>query len=146
MTGRRKDWLSWSDALTRLAVIRPPRISTHVEAGLWFCERIYSGRIAFPRLRRSGSGDLAALLAYRCGGSARLAQGASLASRFTPRVLDPRDTSTRTSIAGRLGLGQPDPRDTLPETMNAPLAGLRVMELARILAGPWIGQTLADLG
>jgi len=30
--------------------------------------------------------------------------------------------------------------------MNAPLAGLRVLELARILAGPWIGQTLADLG
>ncbi|MCX7057494.1 MAG: CaiB/BaiF CoA-transferase family protein [Proteobacteria bacterium] len=30
--------------------------------------------------------------------------------------------------------------------MNAPLAGLRVVELARILAGPWIGQTLADLG
>lgn len=29
---------------------------------------------------------------------------------------------------------------------NAPLAGLRVVELARILAGPWIGQTLADLG
>ena len=27
-----------------------------------------------------------------------------------------------------------------------PLAGLRVLELARILAGPWIGQTLADLG
>lgn len=29
---------------------------------------------------------------------------------------------------------------------EAPLAGLRVVELARILAGPWIGQTLADLG
>jgi len=29
---------------------------------------------------------------------------------------------------------------------GAPLAGLRVLELARILAGPWIGQTLADLG
>jgi crotonobetainyl-CoA:carnitine CoA-transferase CaiB-like acyl-CoA transferase len=29
---------------------------------------------------------------------------------------------------------------------NAPLAGLKVVELARILAGPWIGQTLADLG
>lgn len=28
----------------------------------------------------------------------------------------------------------------------APLAGLRVVELARILAGPWAGQTLADLG
>jgi crotonobetainyl-CoA:carnitine CoA-transferase CaiB-like acyl-CoA transferase len=30
--------------------------------------------------------------------------------------------------------------------VTAPLAGLRVVELARILAGPWIGQTLADLG
>jgi len=27
-----------------------------------------------------------------------------------------------------------------------PLSGLRVLELARILAGPWIGQVLADLG
>jgi len=30
--------------------------------------------------------------------------------------------------------------------MAPPLQGLRVLELARILAGPWIGQTLADLG
>jgi len=30
--------------------------------------------------------------------------------------------------------------------MASPLAGLKVIELARILAGPWIGQTLADLG
>jgi crotonobetainyl-CoA:carnitine CoA-transferase CaiB-like acyl-CoA transferase len=30
--------------------------------------------------------------------------------------------------------------------MDAPLKGLKVLELARILAGPWIGQTLADLG
>jgi len=29
---------------------------------------------------------------------------------------------------------------------NAPLEGLKVLELARVLAGPWIGQTLADLG
>lgn len=29
---------------------------------------------------------------------------------------------------------------------NTPLAGLKVVELARILAGPWIGQSLADLG
>ncbi len=29
---------------------------------------------------------------------------------------------------------------------NAPLAGLKVVELARILAGPWAGQILADLG
>jgi crotonobetainyl-CoA:carnitine CoA-transferase CaiB-like acyl-CoA transferase len=30
--------------------------------------------------------------------------------------------------------------------MPEPLAGLRVLELARILAGPWAGQILADLG
>ncbi len=30
--------------------------------------------------------------------------------------------------------------------MTHALAGLRVVELARILAGPWAGQTLADLG
>ena len=27
-----------------------------------------------------------------------------------------------------------------------PLSGLKVVELARILAGPWCGQLLADLG
>src|SRR5687768_17936726 len=27
-----------------------------------------------------------------------------------------------------------------------PLAGIKVVELARILAGPWAGQVLADLG
>ena len=30
--------------------------------------------------------------------------------------------------------------------MAKPLAGVRVLELARILAGPWAGQILADLG
>lgn len=30
--------------------------------------------------------------------------------------------------------------------MAGPLAGLKVIELARILAGPWAGQTLGDLG
>ena len=29
---------------------------------------------------------------------------------------------------------------------RGPLEGLKVIELARILAGPWAGQTLADLG
>ena len=31
-------------------------------------------------------------------------------------------------------------------TAPSPLAGIKVLELARILAGPWAGQTLADLG
>ncbi len=30
--------------------------------------------------------------------------------------------------------------------MAAPLEGLKVVEMARILAGPWTGQTLSDLG
>ena len=33
-----------------------------------------------------------------------------------------------------------------PRNPNAPLAGLQVLELARVLAGPWAGQVLADLG
>ena len=30
--------------------------------------------------------------------------------------------------------------------MASPLTGLKVIELARVLAGPWAGQTLSDLG
>ena len=34
----------------------------------------------------------------------------------------------------------------MPEPANHPHAGLKVVELARILAGPWAGQIFADLG
>ncbi|MDY7096824.1 MAG: CaiB/BaiF CoA-transferase family protein [Pseudomonadota bacterium] len=33
-----------------------------------------------------------------------------------------------------------------PRNPDAPLAGLKVLELARVLAGPWAGQVLSDLG
>ncbi|MDR3493949.1 MAG: CaiB/BaiF CoA-transferase family protein [Ancalomicrobiaceae bacterium] len=39
-----------------------------------------------------------------------------------------------------------DPSLADPAPASPPLAGLRVVELARILAGPWAGQILADLG
>lgn len=35
---------------------------------------------------------------------------------------------------------------TEPRNPDAPLAGLKVLELARVLAGPWAGQILSDLG
>ena len=35
---------------------------------------------------------------------------------------------------------------TPTEPAAAPLHGVKVVELARILAGPWAGQVLADLG
>ncbi|WP_323760401.1 CaiB/BaiF CoA-transferase family protein [Maricaulis sp.] len=34
----------------------------------------------------------------------------------------------------------------MSETTDRALSGLKVVELARVLAGPWVGQTLADLG
>ncbi len=38
------------------------------------------------------------------------------------------------------------PSTPTASTPTKPLAGLRVLELARILAGPWAGQLLADMG
>jgi len=33
-----------------------------------------------------------------------------------------------------------------PRNANSPLSGLKVLDLSRVLAGPWAAQTLADLG
>jgi len=47
----------------------------------------------------------------------------------------------RDLLSGDPGLRRDDELE-----VDKPLAGLRVVELARILAGPWAGQLLADLG
>ena len=73
--------------------------------------------------------------------------------RHAPRA-EPRDGQHLRGHARR-PCADPRPRADRPAgvllsrriiQMDKPLAGLKVLELARILAGPWAGQLLADLG
>jgi crotonobetainyl-CoA:carnitine CoA-transferase CaiB-like acyl-CoA transferase len=52
----------------------------------------------------------------------------------------------RAARSGKAPRGDRAWRIALTERALKPLEGLKVLELARILAGPWAGQTLADLG
>ena len=60
------------------------------------------------------------------------------------------DEASREPRAEKVALAQwHNPREVIrvhSERTDPPYAGLRVLELARVLAGPWIGQILADLG
>ena len=61
-------------------------------------------------------------------------------------------SGTPTFLVDGQKVGQHRVSDQLPQHPGredrrmTPLDGLKVVELARILAGPWAGQTLADLG
>ena len=64
------------------------------------------------------------------------AQG-SLQPRIAAAYLNETSDPKMFAELGEMGLGV---------VVEAPLRGLKVLELARILADPWIGQTFADLG
>ena len=60
----------------------------------------------------------------------------------TERTLERLRAATREAVPVWVGYVAAD--DARNEAVD--LAGLKVLELARILAGPWAGQLLADLG
>ena len=75
-----------------------------------------------------------------------------LAAAKSRRLLAPVATairSGRAELAGfdpLAGVSPAEPEVWTANRLTAPLAGLKTLEIARVLAGPWAGQLLADLG
>ena len=100
-----------------------------------------NSRRRFRGPRRPSSHDAPALPPHRSPATAA-------------RAVRSRSPLLRSALAGNLrllsfrhGIPRLCHRARMVElTMQKPLAGVKVLEMARILAGPWAGQLLADLG
>ena len=57
-----------------------------------------------------------------------------------------RPNQTRSLANAGAGPNKGLPQNTMEAPMLSPLSGYKVLDMSRILAGPWAGQTLADLG
>ena len=56
------------------------------------------------------------------------------------------DATSRTPVTTASAASPPGPPAGLPTTQAGPLAGLKVLQLGQLIAGPFAGKTQADFG